>query len=60
MRMVIIRVSRDDKMIAKLEAEAVEFLAELAAKETQLLDKYVRGKSPDSLIEQLRQSAVLA
>jgi putative phage-type endonuclease len=57
MRMLITRVLRDGKMIAKLEAEAKEFLAELAAKEALLLDKYVRGKSPDNLMEQLRQSA---
>jgi putative phage-type endonuclease len=60
MRIVIIRVPRDNKMIAKLETEATEFLAELAAKETQLLDKYVRGKSTDGLMEQLRQSAAMA
>lgn len=56
-RVLILRVLRDDKMIAKLEAEVAEFLAELAAKETRLLDRYVREKTPGGLMEQLRKSA---
>lgn len=60
MRIVIVRVPRDDKMIAKLEAEVTEFLAELATKQIQLLERYANRRSPDSLMEQLRQSAAVA
>jgi putative phage-type endonuclease len=62
MRMLITRVPRDDKMIAKLEAEAEEFLDELAAKEAQLLRRYSGAGDikVDNLMEQLRQSAAMA
>ena len=53
MRMLITRVPRDDKVIAKLEAEVTEFLTELAVKEARLRDKYV------SLLDQLRRSATV-
>ena len=65
MRMVIIRVSRDDKMIVKLEAEASEFLAELDGKGARLrsiglLNQSVSGKPADGLLDQLRKSAAIA
>lgn len=58
LRSKIIRIPRDDKMIAKLENEATEFLAELDAKHKALLDA-AHGRTQQSLKEALQDSVNL-
>lgn len=58
MRIVIRRVNRDDKLIAKLDAEIAEFIAELSEKHRRLL-ALVEGKD-DTTLRQLQASAAAA
>lgn len=55
----IIRVHRDDKMIAELEKEAIAILAEVAA-ETDLIRRIEAGEEVNATLDQLKASVELA